>query len=40
MKHNFFMGETSNIEIYQPSQAGKYVHEPQGMARLYPRSTK
>jgi Domain of unknown function (DUF4188) len=27
-------------EIYQPSQAGKYIHEPQGMATIYPQLTK
>lgn len=27
-------------EIYKPSQAGKYVHEPQGMAMIYPRFAK
>ena len=27
-------------EIYQPSQVGKYIHEPQGMAMIYPRPTK
>jgi hypothetical protein len=25
-------------EIYQPSQVGKYIHEPQGMATIYPRT--
>lgn len=27
-------------EIYQPAHVGKYVHEPQGMAKIYQRSTK
>lgn len=27
-------------EIYQPSQVGKYIHEPQGMATIYPRLVK
>lgn len=29
-------------EIYQPSHthSGKYIHEPQGMATIYPRSPK
>ena len=27
-------------EIYQPSQVGKYIHEPQGMAMIYPRFAK
>jgi Domain of unknown function (DUF4188) len=27
-------------EIYQPSHVGKYMHEPQGMAKIYQRSTK
>jgi hypothetical protein len=27
-------------EIYQPSQVGKYIHEPQGMATIYPQFAK
>ena len=27
-------------EIYQPSQVGKYIHEPQGMATIYPQLPK
>ncbi len=27
-------------EIYQPSHIGKYVHEPQGMAKIYQRRAK
>ncbi|MGA7934696.1 MAG: DUF4188 domain-containing protein, partial [Kovacikia sp.] len=27
-------------ETYQPWQSGKYIHEPQGMATLYPSLAK
>ncbi|MBD2337342.1 DUF4188 domain-containing protein [Calothrix sp. FACHB-156] len=27
-------------ETYQPQHSGKYSHEPQGMARLYPSAAK